>query len=163
MSESHRRKNDFLPALNKVPTTRYAFDENKPVRNNLLQTMPLIHEKRSRIDDHKLGSLKLSLERCSPENLHDILIDYVNECKTIEDIEYAIDKHRTIEPFIERVKNRKMNQLINSKRSYIKNKASDDEIKIESASSSPKGGRKSRKTRKYRKLSRRQTSSNFRK
>ena len=91
----------------------------------------------------ELSIMKMSLDKCDPDNIYELLKKFINKSSTIEDIEYATSKFAYIKPSINDRKIARIEQLIR--------------VKTKNVKSPDKGGGFTRK------LNRRRTSLNFRK
>ena len=130
-----------LPRLN-LSTLRLSDDHNIQRHGEL---EPII--KRSRSPgiprSAELSIMKMSLDKCDPDNIYELLKKFINKSSTIEDIEYATSKFAYIKPSINDRKIARIEQLIR--------------VKTKNVKSPDKGGGFTRK------LNRRRTSLNFRK
>jgi hypothetical protein len=102
---------------------------------------------------NELRFLKMSLDKCDPQNIYELVKEYVNKSATMEDVEYATSKFAHIKPSIAQRQIARMEQLIRSKVASL----------TKDAVSPGKGGSKSRKSRKSLRLNRKRTSSYSRK
>ena len=91
----------------------------------------------------ELSIMKMSLDKCDPDNIYELLKKFINKSSTMEDIEYATSKFAYIKPSINDRKIARIEQLIR--------------VKTKNVKSPDKGGGFTRK------LNRRRTSLNFRK
>ena len=91
----------------------------------------------------ELSIMKMTLDKCDPDNIYELLKKFINKSSTMEDIEYATSKFAYIKPSINDRKIARIEQLIR--------------VKTKNVKSPDKGGGFTRK------LNRRRTSLNFRK
>lgn len=133
------RGQNQLPRLNlsqvKPMETLDFLDIHQFEDSNIRRLEPMGFPKKN---GNELQILKMSLDKCDPENIYELVKEYATKSATPEDIEYATSKFAHIKPFITQMQIRKMEQLIRTKNAVLN-----------------KGGkRKSRKSRKSHKLTR---------
>jgi hypothetical protein len=104
-----------LPKLN-LSTLKMADVEDGNVRNHK-EFMPLLSsaKKSPPKNGNELRLLKMSLDKCDPEKIYELVKEYVNKSATMEDVEYATSKFANIKPSITQRQIARMEQLIRAK------------------------------------------------
>lgn len=144
-----------LPRLNllTVHHDEEAIGNSNVRRHGELEPMIAMAKKTPPKNGNELRLLKMSLDKCDPEKIYELVKEYVNKSATMEDVEYATSKFANIKPSITQRQIARMEQLIRAKVASLS----------KDAVSPGRGGRRKSRKSLTRRLIQRRTSSYSRK